>query len=589
MPDQIDLSQFSSSSLQDMLNAFTEMQQEHPDVFYAGAAEITQYGNQYTLTVDYLNYSPTDIMRYENKVSEILTNCIKPDMDDFEKALVLHDYISLHCNYDYESSHIVDADPHAGRTLGGNAYTALVNELAVCQGYSEAYMDLLQRCGIQCILILNRNHAWNQVYLYGNWYHVDTTWDHPATEGQPDLPGRVLHENFLSSDAAIIATGHSNWTGGFTCSDSGYENAFCRSTKSSVIYDDQGYCYYLMDSASDSQDTIRLVKRERTTGASEILFEQQETWDIPDSNSFWTGIFSYLTEYNGDLFFNGKTSIYRMDLNSTDVYEAYEYSGNGYLLGCKAADNKLTVITGYDLNNLRDLKTIAISDLLHISHQASQVVPTAVPTAIPTVAPAVTAAVPDPGIPQNLPVITTVPPAQQNPDYENSPESGSGIIIVIVAASVTALIIIALIVLLILNSKKKQKRQNNSQMYNYSSFGNPPIGGGFSSTPPGGSGFGYFSPGGSGFGGSSSGASGFGSNSPSSGGSGFAGSSSSGSGFGSNSPSSGGYGSNSLSSGGYGYGGPGDGNSGFSNSSYNNYPGYAPQPGRKNGLFSQKK
>ena len=39
------------------------------------------------------------------------------------------------------------------------------------------------------------NHAWNVVNIGGTWYHVDATWDDPAS----DIQGRSMHDYFLVS------------------------------------------------------------------------------------------------------------------------------------------------------------------------------------------------------------------------------------------------------------------------------------------------------------------------------------------------------------------------------------------------------
>ena len=41
---------------------------------------------------------------------------------------------------------------------------------------------------------------WNIVEIDGKYYHVDVTWDDPTW----DVPGLVLHENFLCSTQEIV-------------------------------------------------------------------------------------------------------------------------------------------------------------------------------------------------------------------------------------------------------------------------------------------------------------------------------------------------------------------------------------------------
>ena len=114
---------------------------------------------------------------YEKKVGEILTN-VDQNWTEKEKVKYLHDYICDNVSYymDFNKS---------GNFA--NAYGAIVDKKASCEGYSRALEDLLLRCGIQCYSIIGddyfpgedtpEGHMWNLVRIDGNYYHLDVTWD----------------------------------------------------------------------------------------------------------------------------------------------------------------------------------------------------------------------------------------------------------------------------------------------------------------------------------------------------------------------------------------------------------------------------
>ncbi len=105
----------------------------------------------------------------------------------FDRALLLHDYICTHFSYD-ESYSVHDV------------YRFLRERVGICQAYTGLYTLLLRRVGI-CVgyaVSAEMNHIWNQVYLDGDWYHVDVTWD----DGE-----EVQHTWFLKSDAFFAADG----------------------------------------------------------------------------------------------------------------------------------------------------------------------------------------------------------------------------------------------------------------------------------------------------------------------------------------------------------------------------------------------
>ncbi|MBR1692048.1 MAG: hypothetical protein IJ711_04660 [Lachnospiraceae bacterium] len=52
---------------------------------------------------------------------------VSDDMEDYEKALVIHDWLALYCEYDYDS-YLANAVPAVSHTMCG----ALVNKTGVC-------------------------------------------------------------------------------------------------------------------------------------------------------------------------------------------------------------------------------------------------------------------------------------------------------------------------------------------------------------------------------------------------------------------------------------------------------------------------
>ena len=84
----------------------------------------------------------------------------------------------------------------------------LINNIALCSGYSDAMKIYLDKLKITNYKISNTNHIWNLVYINNNWLHLDLTWDDPITSNGKDI---LLHKFFLiSSDELhkIDSTGH---------------------------------------------------------------------------------------------------------------------------------------------------------------------------------------------------------------------------------------------------------------------------------------------------------------------------------------------------------------------------------------------
>lgn len=72
----------------------------------------------------------------------------------------------------------------------------------VCYGYATAMKVLLDRAGIENVLVegwarngangSGEQHAWNYVSVGGSWYAVDPTWNDPSSQGAPALETYLL-------------------------------------------------------------------------------------------------------------------------------------------------------------------------------------------------------------------------------------------------------------------------------------------------------------------------------------------------------------------------------------------------------------
>ena len=114
------------------------------------------------------NLNERQLVLYD-KYTKILEEIISPNQSDIEKEIAIHDYLVDNINY-------VDTGDSSY-----NAYSALINGIAVCSGYTECFKTLLDMLGIENATISGeaggQQHIWNVVNLDNHWYHVDVTWD----------------------------------------------------------------------------------------------------------------------------------------------------------------------------------------------------------------------------------------------------------------------------------------------------------------------------------------------------------------------------------------------------------------------------
>ena len=97
------------------------------------------------------------------------TGQLTKDMSEYEIARVYFLWLCDHCEYDYP-------DANDDYSLSHIAYSALLRDKAVCDGYTGAYNLFLKMEGIDCYALNNDSHIWTVAILDGTEYHIDTTW-----------------------------------------------------------------------------------------------------------------------------------------------------------------------------------------------------------------------------------------------------------------------------------------------------------------------------------------------------------------------------------------------------------------------------
>jgi transglutaminase-like putative cysteine protease len=137
----------------------------------------------------------------DQKAASMVAALIKPEMDDYEKELVLHDGLVQAANYDsYAFS--------TGRDGPGThtPYGVLIEGKGVCDSFSKAFLMLASKAGIECLIVQGtargNKHSWNLVRIDGSWYHLDVTYDDPVSQKK-----EVTHDYFNLTDD-IIAVNH---------------------------------------------------------------------------------------------------------------------------------------------------------------------------------------------------------------------------------------------------------------------------------------------------------------------------------------------------------------------------------------------
>lgn len=187
---------------------------DNPDVFYLSPNKM--YLNIETITSNsgvsynvYINngnennYFTDEFLngaQVENAISQIedVKNSLisRKTGNIYNDIKMVHDYLVDNIEYDTSISkdNIYDI------------YGALVNKVAVCEGYARAFKYILDDLGIPCVLAIGtgtnsrgetERHAWNYVEIDGQWYAIDCTWDDPVIVGGGTLTQSLKYKYFL--------------------------------------------------------------------------------------------------------------------------------------------------------------------------------------------------------------------------------------------------------------------------------------------------------------------------------------------------------------------------------------------------------
>ena len=152
--------------------------------FNYNAGTTGNYRHTFTYTFTYYTTAEQE-QAAAAKVDELVMSLGLNAKSDYEKILTIHEYLYSHVVYD--NAHVNDST----YLLQFSGYAALVQNCAVCQGYSVAFYRLCLASGVEARVVGSdtMNHAWNIVQLGGQYYELDATWDASRyRSGSTDMP-----------------------------------------------------------------------------------------------------------------------------------------------------------------------------------------------------------------------------------------------------------------------------------------------------------------------------------------------------------------------------------------------------------------
>jgi len=136
----------------------------------------------------------------KNCLKVIYSKYVKKEMTDYEKIYAAHAWLIQNVKYD-KTLYKTGTVPAISHTAEG----VFNRGIAVCDGYSKAFIIIMEHYGIKSQMVTGGAHAWNVVKIKNKWYHVDCTYDDPIVNGSFNNRNVYL-DFFLKTDKEMRIT-----------------------------------------------------------------------------------------------------------------------------------------------------------------------------------------------------------------------------------------------------------------------------------------------------------------------------------------------------------------------------------------------
>ena len=145
-------------------------------------------------------------------LGEPLKGMLKETPEETLKSI--HDGIIDHMVYDMDKASSAIISPYSEDITHASSYENSLNyawdaKAGVCEDFASLFSSLCARAGIPCEKVTGKggggDHAWNRVYLNGEWKYVDVTFDdNRGTNGILSVNGVLTYDYYLKSPMDMV-------------------------------------------------------------------------------------------------------------------------------------------------------------------------------------------------------------------------------------------------------------------------------------------------------------------------------------------------------------------------------------------------
>ncbi len=232
---KFDLTKIKGSELEFSVYTGKDLRSEFISVFYGRDIVLKKQDESWGIVINRNTYESNvkamagwidEKSNIESDIPEKIVraaNTITQDLEgDYAKARAIHEYVADLLYYDYEYANL--------RTNKTNVTASDVfdNEIAVCEGYANLTIALLNAVDIPAVFIegyalginssatdwdnakiSKANHAWVEAYVDGAWIVMDPTWDSKNSyEGGEKTKLKTDFYRFFDMTPEMLASTH---------------------------------------------------------------------------------------------------------------------------------------------------------------------------------------------------------------------------------------------------------------------------------------------------------------------------------------------------------------------------------------------
>ncbi len=339
LAEWVDVSAYSITP--DELNTvFGQIVNNNPEFFYLESHYMYTQNNFTGMAGSislFYNCEKTEIperIRLVEAEAEKLVAQVNADTTDYERILLVNEYLCLNYEYDHSSDPVYDM------------YNLFTRKKGVCQAYALASTYLLRRLGVKCSTIPSdtMGHAWNMVMVNSEWYHLDVTWN--DTGYGFDIPGMCGHDYFLKSDSYMNSHSHYGWSFDYPADSVAFDYSFLNDYSTALAFHN-GIWY--------GSKNGRISVIDPFTGETQPLYSPDLSdaplgWQFNNSYSFNIGAYK---EY---IICNTHDGLYAMDTESKSTRKIYSLDSAGCIYGMAVNGDKAVLWVGDKYVNEKNSK-----------------------------------------------------------------------------------------------------------------------------------------------------------------------------------------------------------------------------------------